>query len=206
MELSEHRERRKRTNSSSPNQPWHAAGLKDHRALPASTRAAASSSMASRGSRAFWAVKDGRVEPAPSRHSQRCDPAHSGSILEMRYRQTTPPSDRRRERTQTGRRAESSRAKRQQPGRRRALPRSFVGRAESLVRELSMAPLPRWPADPKCRDDSRGVMFVIRGKVRTIWLSSAGRKVSFRDLGPGAIFGELSAIDGEPRSANDLVP
>jgi CRP-like cAMP-binding protein len=54
----------------------------------------------------------------------------------------------------------------------------------------------------RCQDDSRNVIFVIRGKVRATWFSRAGREVSFRDLGAGTIFGELSAIDGQPRSAD----
>jgi CRP-like cAMP-binding protein len=32
--------------------------------------------------------------------------------------------------------------------------------------------------------------------------SRSGKEVSFRDLGPGQLFGDLSAIDGRPRSAS----
>jgi CRP/FNR family transcriptional regulator, cyclic AMP receptor protein len=50
------------------------------------------------------------------------------------------------------------------------------------------------------RDDSREVFFVVRGQVRVAFFSECGREVSFRDLPAGEMFGELSAIDGLPRS------
>ena len=50
------------------------------------------------------------------------------------------------------------------------------------------------------RDDSREVFFVVRGQVRVTFFSECGREVSFRDLPAGEMFGELSAIDGLPRS------
>ena len=46
------------------------------------------------------------------------------------------------------------------------------------------------------------VYFVVGGKVRATILSPNGREVSFRDLGPGEMFGDLSAVDGEPRCAS----
>jgi CRP/FNR family transcriptional regulator, cyclic AMP receptor protein len=50
------------------------------------------------------------------------------------------------------------------------------------------------------RDESRDVFFVVRGQVRVTFFSKCGREVSFRDLPAGEMFGELSAIDGLPRS------
>jgi CRP/FNR family transcriptional regulator, cyclic AMP receptor protein len=50
------------------------------------------------------------------------------------------------------------------------------------------------------RDDGREVFFVVRGLVRVTFFSECGREVSFRDLPAGEMFGELSAIDGLPRS------
>jgi CRP-like cAMP-binding protein len=47
----------------------------------------------------------------------------------------------------------------------------------------------------------QGVFFVISGSVRVTFFASTGREVSFRDLDAGEMFGELSALDGEPRSA-----
>lgn len=53
------------------------------------------------------------------------------------------------------------------------------------------------------RDSDTGdVFFVVRGKVRVVNYSYTGREVSYDDLGAGGVFGELSAIDGAPRSAN----
>lgn len=51
-------------------------------------------------------------------------------------------------------------------------------------------------------DETDDVYFIIEGTVRAEVYSVSGRAVTFRDLGPGQIFGELAAIDGKPRSAN----
>jgi CRP/FNR family cyclic AMP-dependent transcriptional regulator len=50
------------------------------------------------------------------------------------------------------------------------------------------------------QDDGREVFFIIGGRVRVTFFSKCGREVSFRDLPAGEMFGELSAIDGLPRS------
>ncbi len=49
-----------------------------------------------------------------------------------------------------------------------------------------------------------GVYFILAGSVRITVFSAAGKEVTFRDLKPGEMFGELAAIDGEPRSANAI--
>ena len=47
------------------------------------------------------------------------------------------------------------------------------------------------------------VYFVVRGKARVVDYSTSGnREVIFDELADGTYFGELAAIDGEPRSAN----
>jgi CRP/FNR family cyclic AMP-dependent transcriptional regulator len=51
-------------------------------------------------------------------------------------------------------------------------------------------------------DTSDDVFFLVSGDVRVTIYSLAGKAVSFRDLGPGAVFGEYPAIDGGPRSAS----
>jgi CRP-like cAMP-binding protein len=53
-------------------------------------------------------------------------------------------------------------------------------------------------------DSSRDVYFILSGHVKATLLSSAGKVVTFQELGRGDMFGELSAIDGEPRSTNVL--
>ncbi len=50
-------------------------------------------------------------------------------------------------------------------------------------------------------EPSTDVYFVISGTVKATVYSAAGREVTFQELGPGEMFGELAAIDGESRSA-----
>ena len=53
------------------------------------------------------------------------------------------------------------------------------------------------------RDDfSTDVYFVLAGTARAISYSSEGKAVVFADLKPGAMFGELAAIDQRPRSTS----
>ncbi len=51
-------------------------------------------------------------------------------------------------------------------------------------------------------DKSSDVFFVTSGDVRASLYSVAGKAVTFTDLGPGEMFGEIAAIDGGPRSAS----
>jgi CRP-like cAMP-binding protein len=51
-------------------------------------------------------------------------------------------------------------------------------------------------------DESFDVLFLLTGHARVNIYSSNGQRVSFREIAPGAIFGELSAIDGLLRSAS----
>ena len=50
--------------------------------------------------------------------------------------------------------------------------------------------------------ESYDVFFIAAGRVRVTIYAESGREVAFRDLAEGASFGELSAIDGRPRSAS----
>jgi len=52
------------------------------------------------------------------------------------------------------------------------------------------------------KDESRDVFFIVSGKVRVTIYSLAGKEITFRDQVAGEMFGELGAIDGEPRSAH----
>lgn len=52
------------------------------------------------------------------------------------------------------------------------------------------------------QEESRDVFFVVSGRVRVTLFSLSGKEVAFRDLNAGEMFGELAAIDGQPRSAN----
>ncbi len=46
------------------------------------------------------------------------------------------------------------------------------------------------------------VFLVVDGTVRVTTYGANGRQVTFRDLGAGEIVGDLSALDGQPRSAD----
>ena len=50
--------------------------------------------------------------------------------------------------------------------------------------------------------ESTDVYFVVQGSVRVVDYAPSGREISFDDIGAGGMFGELSAIDGAPRSAS----
>ncbi len=50
----------------------------------------------------------------------------------------------------------------------------------------------------ECRD----VFFVIEGAVNVVNFSPTGREIAFATVEAGDLFGEISAIDGEPRSAS----
>ncbi|MFQ5995870.1 MAG: Crp/Fnr family transcriptional regulator [Acidiferrobacterales bacterium] len=51
------------------------------------------------------------------------------------------------------------------------------------------------------QEESTDVYFIVSGKVRATIYSQSRRQVSFRDITAGQMFGDLSAIDGKPRSA-----
>jgi CRP/FNR family cyclic AMP-dependent transcriptional regulator len=64
----------------------------------------------------------------------------------------------------------------------------------------------RWSPGEQIIDretQSNDVYFVVAGLARVIDYDDSGRReVIFDEIGPGGYFGELAAIDGEPRSAN----
>lgn len=49
-------------------------------------------------------------------------------------------------------------------------------------------------------DDATNVFFVVSGRVRSTSFATSGKEVSYQDLEAGEMFGEMSAIDGLPRS------
>lgn len=52
------------------------------------------------------------------------------------------------------------------------------------------------------KDDARDVYFLAEGQVRATNFSASGKEISYQEMGPGSMFGELSAIDAKPRTAN----
>jgi CRP/FNR family transcriptional regulator, cyclic AMP receptor protein len=57
----------------------------------------------------------------------------------------------------------------------------------------------KWVLDYK--DESTDVYFVVRGHVRVLIQATSGKESILRDIQDGEFFGELAAIDGQPRSA-----
>lgn len=49
---------------------------------------------------------------------------------------------------------------------------------------------------------SSDVFFLVEGKVRIVNYSLSGREITFDELGAGACFGEIAALDGRPRSTS----
>ncbi len=66
----------------------------------------------------------------------------------------------------------------------------------------------RWrefPADAMILErgsDDRDVYFVVQGAVEVVNYSLGGRKIALARIAAGGYFGELAAIDGQPRSAS----
>lgn len=54
------------------------------------------------------------------------------------------------------------------------------------------------------RQADRDVYFLLRGRVRINMVATSGRQITYDILDPGEMFGELAAIDGQPRSASVL--
>ena len=52
------------------------------------------------------------------------------------------------------------------------------------------------------QSDSTDVFFVVDGHVRIVNYSLSGKEITLEDLESGSHFGELSALDGQPRSAS----
>lgn len=49
-------------------------------------------------------------------------------------------------------------------------------------------------------DNSNDVYFILTGRVLAVYWTSDGKEIVFSRIGMGSEFGELSALDGEPRS------
>lgn len=49
---------------------------------------------------------------------------------------------------------------------------------------------------------SAEVYFLLEGHAKVLLYSANGKEVSVHDIGPGAMFGEIAVLDGEPRSAS----
>ncbi len=52
------------------------------------------------------------------------------------------------------------------------------------------------------QSESSEIYFVVSGRVRVANYSMSGREITFDDMGSGQYFGQLAALDNQPRSAN----
>jgi len=52
------------------------------------------------------------------------------------------------------------------------------------------------------QSESSDIYFVVSGKVRVVNFSLSGREITFDEMIPGRYFGQLAALDNQPRSAN----
>lgn len=54
------------------------------------------------------------------------------------------------------------------------------------------------------RDQSNSAFFIVQGEIRVMYHSVSGQEVILCDLPSGEMFGELTALDGYPRSATAI--
>lgn len=84
--------------------------------------------------------------------------------------------------------------------------RLLEGLDEATIGDLARACSWRQYADHEQiidrQSDSTDVYFVVDGRVRVVNYSLSGKEITLEDLDTGSNFGELSALDGQPRSAS----
>ena len=75
-------------------------------------------------------------------------------------------------------------------------------RLEALARQCAWRPFEAGQRLVARDDANQDLFFIVGGTVRVTTYSANGRETSFRELAAGTSFGELSAIDAAPRSAD----
>jgi CRP-like cAMP-binding protein len=75
-------------------------------------------------------------------------------------------------------------------------------RLDAISRQCAWRPFEPGQALIAREQGDRDLHMIAAGAVRVTSYSSGGRETSFRDLAAGTCFGELSALDGRPRSAD----
>ncbi|MEM7442642.1 MAG: Crp/Fnr family transcriptional regulator [Pseudomonadota bacterium] len=73
---------------------------------------------------------------------------------------------------------------------------------DALLGRLTQRSHPRGGMVISVSEQGRDVFFIVEGRAQAILHSRDGKAVGYRDMGPGDMFGELAAIDGQPRSAS----
>ncbi|WP_077002244.1 Crp/Fnr family transcriptional regulator [Variovorax sp. KK3] len=75
-------------------------------------------------------------------------------------------------------------------------------RLEQLARQCQWQSLPAGQPLMLRSEHKSDVVFLVSGRLRVTTYAASGRQVTFRDAQDGEHFGEISAIDGRPRSAD----
>ncbi len=76
------------------------------------------------------------------------------------------------------------------------------GEREKILAQCATRRYARGEQIVRALEGDHNMYFIEHGKVRVTLFSREGREVSFANLEAGGNFGELSIIDGKPRSAN----
>ncbi len=72
---------------------------------------------------------------------------------------------------------------------------------EAIAQMCDWIDLPRGKTVLSAEDNSDSVFFVVSGRVAVKSFSGEGKEVTYSEISAGDLFGEFSAIDGQPRSA-----
>lgn len=76
------------------------------------------------------------------------------------------------------------------------------GEIESLERRCTWRRFKNGEQVLDRNSDARDVLFVVEGQVQIVNYSASGREIAYATVRQGGYFGELAAIDGQPRSAS----
>lgn len=74
----------------------------------------------------------------------------------------------------------------------------------AIARQCEFLQLPRNANLLEFGERSNSLLLIVSGRVQVLVELPNGRRVAFREAGPGDTIGEFSAIDGRPRSADVL--
>ncbi|MDH3638598.1 MAG: Crp/Fnr family transcriptional regulator [Gammaproteobacteria bacterium] len=73
---------------------------------------------------------------------------------------------------------------------------------EQVITVCSARTYPRSSVVIAHREQTANVFFIVSGSVRATAFTERGREIAYEDLFAGDMFGELSAIDGKPRTTH----
>lgn len=130
---------------------------------------------------------------------------HSGALARMRAGAGAPPPVQWYKPKETGERNAGARLMSTAGGRLQAVQLLAGLPPEELTRLEQACTWHRYRNGEQILDRSsqnRDVFFVVEGGVQVVNYSASGREVAYALLPAGSYFGELSAVDGEPRSAS----